>query len=270
MVTPLFARVGRKLIESVSIASVVKDGRALDEFDIHPLNVNDAMKQALDEEDRAFVETHWSDALSSTGATAAYGGQRYGSRIVDSRVVTANATPTQAFEVIEAIGGATGWYYGNWLWALRGFLDRMMGGVGMGRGRRDPKRLRLGDVVDCWRVEAIEHGERLLFRAEMKVFGRAWLQFEVSPFGEGSEIRQTAVYDPRGLLGSLYWYALYPLHQFVFSECSAGLPKKRALRTQDLPAQPRLPSIWMMTDRPKSIDAAPLITLLVLTSENSN
>ncbi len=223
LVTPIFARVGRKLIDSVSIASVVRDASALEAFDIRPLNVTDAIQMALDEEDRAFVETHWSDALSSTGSNASYGGQHYGSRIIDSRVVEADATVTQAFEAIERIGGETGWYYANWLWSLRGFLDRMAGGVGMGRGRRNPNHLRQGDVVDCWRVEAIEPDVRLLLRAEMKVFGRAWLQFEVSPTARGTEIRQTAVYDPLGLMGTIYWYALFPLHQFVFFGMLKGI-----------------------------------------------
>jgi hypothetical protein len=143
--------------------------------------------------------------------------------MVDSRVIHADCAPDQAFAAVERIGGANGWYYGDWLWTLRGFLDRMVGGVGMARGRRDPNRLRPGDVVDCWRVEAIEPGNRILFRAEMKVFGRAWLQFEVKPEYGGCEIRQTAVYDPHGLTGLIYWYTVYPLHQFVFSGMLRGV-----------------------------------------------
>ncbi|HRI87510.1 MAG TPA: DUF2867 domain-containing protein, partial [Candidatus Hydrogenedentes bacterium] len=119
-----------------------------------------------------------------------------------------------------------GWYYGDWLWQIRGFLDRMVGGVGMQRGRRDPNTLRVGDIVDCWRVEAIERPSKLLLRAEMKVFGRAWLQFEVDRRDDRTEIRQTAVYDPRGALGNFYWYALYALHELVFRGMLRGIARR--------------------------------------------
>ena len=224
LVTPLFARVGRKLIDSIRVASVVEDDRALRDFTVRPINLTEAIRQARDEEDQAFRETHWSDALS-TSASAHYGGKRFGSRIVDSRVITVRGEPAEVFEHIERIGGRNGWYYGDWLWKLRGFLDRMVGGVGMQRGRRDPEGLRLGDIVDCWRVEAIERPEKLLLRAEMKVFGRAWLQFDLREKGGQTEIRQTAVYDPRGLTGIVYWYSLYGLHELVFRGMLRGIAR---------------------------------------------
>jgi hypothetical protein len=120
------------------------------------------------------------------------------------------------FAVIRRIGGKTGWYYADWLWHLRGAMDRMIGGVGMRRGRRDPEDLRAGDVVDFWRVESIEPNRRLRLAAEMKLPGRAWLEFEVSGDARGCTIRQTAIFDPLGLLGKAYWYSVYPFHQFVF------------------------------------------------------
>lgn len=141
----------------------------------------------------------------------------FGSRIVDSRRIQVKASPKTAFAAIQRIGGKTGWYYGNWLWQLRGLMDWAVGGVGMHRGRRDPEQLRLGDVIDCWRVEAFDPPRRLTLSAEMRMPGRAWLQFDVEPDGEGSLICQTAQYDPVGLLGLSYWYALYPVHQFVFA-----------------------------------------------------
>ena len=222
LVTPLFAKVGRKLIDSIRIASVVADDKALRDFTVRPMNVSEAIRRAQCEEDRTFRETHWSDALSSSTVNST-GGQRYGSRIVDSRVIEVDALPERAFECIERIGGPNGWYYGDWLWKIRGVLDRMVGGVGMQRGRRDPVHLRMGDIVDCWRVEAIERPYKLLLRAEMKVFGRAWLQFEVNCRESETEIRQTAIYDPRGLLGNVYWYALYPLHELVFRGMLRGI-----------------------------------------------
>ena len=104
-----------------------------------------------------------------------------GSRLIDSRTVTVDVDPTLAFRPIARIGGATGWYYANWLWGLRGFLDLLVGGVGIRRGRRDPNSVRVGDAVDWWRVEAYEPNRRLLLFAEMKLPGRAWLEFEVDP-----------------------------------------------------------------------------------------
>lgn len=223
LVTPLFAKVGRKLIDSIRVASVVTDDRTLADFAVRPMDVTEAIQRALAEEDRRFTETHWSDAFSSSADSSGYGGRRVGSRIVDSRATAVAAPPDEVFPYIERIGGMNGWYYANALWQLRGFLDRQIGGVGMQRGRRDPARLRPGDVVDGWRVDAIERPHRLLLRAEMKVFGRAWLQFEVRPRDAYTEIRQTAVYDPFGFPGLAYWYALYPLHELIFSGMLRGV-----------------------------------------------
>ena len=136
---------------------------------------------------------------------------------MDSRTITVAVPPEQAFAPIRRIGGRTGWYYGNWLWSLRGFLDLLIGGVGVRRSRRDPDNLRVGDPLDFWRVEVFEPNHRLRLQAEMKLPGRAWLEFEVSPCEHGSTIRQTAIFDPLGLAGLLYWYGIYPLHQFVFA-----------------------------------------------------
>ncbi len=223
LVTPLYARVGRKLVESLRNPTLVSNNLAESVFAVHPRSVGDAIARALVNEDREFAETCWSDALSSAGQPQGWGGQRYGSRLVDSRTIMVSAPPEQAFAPIRRIGGRTGWYYGNWLWALRGFLDLLLGGVGLRRGRRDPDNLRVGDQLDFWRVEVFESNHRLRLRAEMKLPGRAWLEFEVSPCEQGSTIRQTAIFDPRGLAGLLYWYGIYPLHQFVFAGMLNGI-----------------------------------------------
>jgi hypothetical protein len=136
-------------------------------------------------------------------------------------------SPEQAFLPISRIGGRTGWYAMNAPWVVRGWVDLLLGGVGLRRGRRDPDRLSPGDVVDCWRVEAVEAPSRLLLRAEMKLPGRAWLEFEVTPQGAGAEIRQTAVFDPIGLWGLLYWYGVWPLHQLVFDRMISGIATAR-------------------------------------------
>jgi hypothetical protein len=163
--------------------------------------------------------------MSSAGPAPRWGGARFGNRLIDSRSVRVAAPPPAAFAPIQRIGGATGWYYGNWLWRFRGWLDLLAGGVGMRRGRRDSEQLKAGDALDCWRVEAFEAGRTLRLAAEMKLPGRAWLEFEVTAEAEGSLIRQTAVFDPVGLAGLLYWYLVYPLHQLVFGGMLRGIAR---------------------------------------------
>jgi uncharacterized protein YbjT (DUF2867 family) len=216
LVTPLYARVGRKLIESLKVPTIVRDDAALREFTVRPQGVRDAIALAIINEDQEFAATRWNDALSSSGEPRAWSGARFGSRLVDSRTLKVSAPPELAFVPIERIGGKRGWYYATWLWRIRGILDLFVGGVGLRRGRRDPARLRIGDTVDWWRVEAIEPNRMLRLSAELKVSGRAWLEFEVVPDGEGSMIRQTAIFDPVGLLGIGYWYASAPFHFFIF------------------------------------------------------
>jgi hypothetical protein len=137
-------------------------------------------------------------------------------RRIDRRVVHVQVPPEKAFAPIARIGGATGWYCADALWRARGWIDRLVGGPGMTRGRRDPERLSVGDTVDFWRVEICEPGRRLRLVAEMRVPGRAWLEFETIPHQTGTEIRQTATFDPIGLAGLLYWYSLVPFHGFIF------------------------------------------------------
>jgi uncharacterized protein YbjT (DUF2867 family) len=225
LVTPLYARVGRKLVDSMRHPTVVQDESALRLFTIRPKGTREAIALALRHEDQELAQTRWSDALSAAGPRQDWGGVRFGSRLVDSRVVTVKASPTQAFAPIRRIGGLTGWCYGNWLWRLRGLLDLLVGGVGMRRGRRHPEWLSVGDTLDWWRVEAYEPDRRLRLAAEMKLPGRAWLVFEVEGDATGSTIRQTAIFDPIGLLGLTYWYALYPLHQYVFAGLLRGIVK---------------------------------------------
>ena len=226
LVTPVYARVGQKLIDGVRNETVVTSPIATELFPgIVPLGIRDSIMQALSNEDREFAETRWSDARSSIGRSQPWGGSALGSRRVDSRHAVVQRRPAEAFKPIERIGGSTGWYFGNWLWRLRGLLDLVAGGAGMRRGRRDPESLHPGDAVDFWRVEAIEPGRLLRLRPEMKLPGRAWLQFEISPSATGSVIRQTAVFEPRGLAGLLYWYTLYPVHSLIFGGMMRGIAR---------------------------------------------
>lgn len=217
LVTPLYARVGRQLIDSIRNETVVRDDRALREFNIRPRSLWEAIARALSNEDRDFAETRWSDALSSSERPERWGGVRFGPRLVDSRTTWVACPPETAFAPIRRIGGEAGWYYANWLWRIRGGLDTLVGGVGLRRGRRDPERVAPGEPLDFWRVEAFEPDRLLRLRAEMRVPGRAWLQFEVEPDRGGSTIRQTAMFDPGGLGGLAYWYSLWPVHSLVFA-----------------------------------------------------
>lgn len=216
LVTPVYARVGRKLVDSLRNPTVVKDEAALHEFAVKPRGLSKAIERALTNEDQEITATAWSDALSSARGPRTWGGIRFGNRIIDSRALHVEAPSRLAFAPIRKIGGRRGWYYANFLWMLRGWFDLVCGGVGLRRGRRDPDHLRVGDVLDWWRVEEYTPNRRLRLLAEMKVPGRAWLEFEVKPEGNGSSIRQTAIFDPVGLWGLIYWYTLYPLHVIIF------------------------------------------------------
>jgi hypothetical protein len=225
LVTPLYARVGRKLIGSIRHPTVVRDDAALRTFSIRPIGVSEAIARALRHEDGEFVETRWFDAASAAGTPRHYGGVRFGNRLIDSRTTVVGVPPADAFRAVRRIGGATGWYYADWLWSLRGALDLLFGGVGMRRGRRDPEAVVPGDVIDCWRVERVEPDRRLRLAAEMRLPGRAWLDFEVAPDASGSRITQTATFDPIGLAGLAYWYGVWPLHELVFRGMLRGIAR---------------------------------------------
>lgn len=234
LITPVYARVGRALIEGVRNATVVQDRSALRDFPVRPRGMREAVARALANEDREFAATRWSDALSSTRPP--WGGAAIGSRLIDSRSLTLSAPPAAAFTPIRQLGGARGWYHAGWLWAVRGWLDLLAGGAGRRRGRRDPDSVKPGDTVDWWRVEAVEPDRLLRLAAEMRVPGRAWLQLEVTPDGAGgSSIRQTAEFDPAGLLGRLYWYALWPVHQYVFAGLLAAIGRRALQVTRTAP-----------------------------------
>lgn len=238
LVTPVYARVGRRLIDSIRHPTVVRDTTALQTFAIRPMGIRQAIERALRYEDQEYAETRWSDALSSGGVQRAWGGGHFGTRLVDARSVQVAASPAHAFAPIRRIGGARGWYYANWLWYLRGFIDLLLGGVGSRRGRRDPEWLYPGETVDFWRVEAFEPDRRLRLFAEMKLPGRAWLEFEVDGDATSSHIHQTAIFDPVGLWGRLYWYALFPLHGLIFGGMLRNIKRaaeKEARRTNTTP-----------------------------------
>ena len=232
-VTPVYARIGRKLVDSLRNPTVVKDDSALREFEVKPRGLSDAIDRAFTNEENEIAQTRWSDALSMSRGVLQWGGVRFKNRVFDTRTVEVPVPPERAFAPIRRIGGDRGWYCANFLWTIRGWIDLLFGGIGKRRSRRDPEYLRVGDVLDWWRVEEYEPNHRLKLAAEMKVPGRAWLEFEVEPTENGSTIRQTALFDPVGLFGLIYWYSLFPLHVVIFG----GMLREIARRAQHEPIE---------------------------------
>ncbi|MBI2818609.1 MAG: SDR family oxidoreductase [Acidobacteria bacterium] len=230
LITPIYPRVSRKLIDTLQRGTATRGTQASEVFQVKPRGFREAIARALKNEDQDFAQTRWSDALSSRGTIPSWGGVRFGSRLIDSRSAHVPYSPAEVFRPVQRIGGPTGWYYANWLWQLRGFIDLLQGGAGMRRGRRHPELLAVGETVDFWRVEAIEPNRFLRLSAEMNLHGRAWLQFEIEPDGSGSIIRQTAIFDPLGIRGLLYWYSIYPFHGLIFNGMLRGIGK--AAQTQ--------------------------------------
>lgn len=146
------------------------------------------------------------------------------------------ASPADCFAVVAGLGGRTGWPPYSWLWRLRGTVDLLLGGVGMRRGRPEGRALRVGDALDFWRVEACEPATRLRLAAEMRLPGRAWLEFDIVPSAAGSRIRQTAVFDPVGLAGLVYWYLLLPFHVAIFRGLLRSVARRAAAAPRPDPA----------------------------------
>jgi hypothetical protein len=144
---------------------------------------------------------------------------------LDCRQLKVQVKPEDLFAPVQRIGGETGWYFGTWLWRARGFVDSLLGGVGMRRGRRHPVNVRVGDHLDFWLVEAFEPDRQLRLMAEMKLPGRAWLEFLVEENGDGAILRQTAAFYPAGIGGLLYWYALYPVHMLIFARMPRNIAR---------------------------------------------
>jgi hypothetical protein len=216
LVTPLYARVGRKLIDSMRHPSVATNNRAPELLGRPLLDVEEAVLRALDNEGKLAPQTRWLDSHSAGGTALPAPDGKWRIPLIDDRSIDVDHSPQHAFAPIQRIGATTGWYYGNWLWTLRGWLDLLVGGVGMRRGRADPEALAVGDVLDFWRVEEFDPSGYLRLRAEMKLPGIAWLEFQVKETAGGSQIRQKATFHANPIAGRLYWYAVAPLHQFVF------------------------------------------------------
>ena len=219
-VTPVSASIARPLIEGLRNEVIVRDDVASQIFpNITPRDYLTAVKLALSDLDASQVETSWSDALiTSQGDVVPLVLSTHEGMIIERRQTLVNTTSSYLFKIISRLGGDYGWLYLDWAWRLRGIIDRLVGGVGFRRGRRDMYEVRVGDAIDFWRVEAVEPEQMLRLRAEMKIPGSAWLQFDLQPNGDGqTRLTQTAFFAPKGLFGLIYWYLLYPFHGLIFS-----------------------------------------------------
>jgi hypothetical protein len=183
------------------------------------LTVRESIDAALGKYESDEVETSWSDAGPIPGDPDWAGGTTF----TDRRTMEIDATPAATFRAICRIGGGNGWYAADLLWRVRGWLDRLVGGPGLRRGRRTSERLAYGDALDFWRVTGIDAGRRLELRAEMKLPGEALLEFQITPTNRGSILCQTARFKPLGLAGLLYWFAVLPLHGLVFRGMLEGI-----------------------------------------------
>ncbi len=226
LITPIYASVGKKLLEGVKNSTVVEDNSAVETFKFQPMSLKESVKLALEEEEKDFRKTYWATASSTVGCkdntclNLSYKNYKF-----DTRKITVKASPEEAFSYIQKIGGKNGWYFGNFLWKLRGYIDLLFGGAGLRKGRRDPIDLKQGDIIDWWRVEKFEKNRLLRLRSEMILPGRGWLEFSVEPRGENSELSQTAIFYPKGFIGLFYWYAFKIPHDIIFKNMFKNIKK---------------------------------------------
>jgi uncharacterized protein YbjT (DUF2867 family) len=220
LVTPISARIARPLAEGLRNRVVARDDAIRDIVDIEPIEPRAAIDLALQRLETQNVETIWSAAGVIEGDPDWAGGRSY----EDTATQRIEASPSEVFRAVCRVGGGHGWYALNWLWRVRGWMDRLVGGPGLRRGRRDPENVAFGEALDFWRVFEFEKDRRIGLRAEMKVPGDAVLRFQIEPDGEGASLlTRSALFRPKGLFGILYWYAVLPLHGPVFAGMMAGI-----------------------------------------------
>jgi uncharacterized protein YbjT (DUF2867 family) len=214
LVTPIPNSLAVPLVRGIVEPVVADTARASELFpEIAPTSYSEAVSLALTRIQDRLVETRWS---SAAGSPPAYRMEDREGMIRETQAVRTDLSADALYRTFTGLGGDRGWLTWHWAWEVRGLLDRLIGGPGLRRGRRDPDELEAEEALDFWRVEALEPGRLMRLRAEMKVPGRAWLQFEAVPDGAQRVLVQTALFEPQGLLGFLYWYLLYPIHWFIF------------------------------------------------------
>lgn len=228
LVTPVPVKPARALIEGLRHETICENDDALNIFEVHPMSFEHAVQKAL-----GAVLKREQPNLEQAGRSI-MDEIEPSHLLIDRRECEVEASAGCLFRIVSSLGGINGWYFADWLWKLRGLMDELVGGVGLRRGRRDASDITVGEALDFWRVEELDRGRRILLRAEMKVPGIAWLEFEVRPVDEQRcTFMQTARFYPRGLPGIIYWYGVYPLHALVFR----GMIRSIAKRAEHLSKQ---------------------------------
>ena len=232
MVTPIHWRLVLPLIEGLRAKLIVRDETAKKLFpQIKPIDFRTAVHLALGRIQRDNVETSWSDALVTVaGDIKPYKFTVEDGMYIETRQVLLDIKPQDVYRSYMGIGGARGWMYMDWAWGMRGWMDKAVGGVGLRRGRRHPDEVLTGESLDFWRVEEVEKNRLLRLRAEMKLPGKAWLEFKSEPQEYKTLFTVTAYFAPHGLFGFLYWYAMWIPHRFIFD----GLTNRLASRARVL------------------------------------
>ncbi len=224
LMTPVPYRVARALVDGLKSETIILNENAQNYFpEVTPLSYEGAVREALSDIEVNQVLSRWCDS-SADKACDVRGQDRIETAVLRDRKVYDFGTimPESVFASSQSIGGESGWFHSDFLWRIRGFIDKLLGGPGLNRGRRDPEKLRIGDSLDFWKVVDIKTDKRILLATQMKVPGRAWLEFSI----EGTSLAQTAHFLPRGLWGRLYWYLTTPFHAFVFRDLAKGIIKR--------------------------------------------
>lgn len=232
LITPISNSLAVPLVKGIIKPVLAETVKAFEIFpEIRPINYRDAVKRALDKIGERATETRWS---SSIGKNENYRLTDDEGLIKEIRTVQTTAKPSSVYKSFTSIGGERGWLAWNWAWTIRGWMDSLIGGPGLSRGRRHPTDVQVGEVLDFWRVEDLEVDKFILLRAEMRVPGKAWLRFESIENHGGTELVQTAIFAPKGLFGFLYWYLFYPAHFFIFEKmCRKIAERAESLEHED-------------------------------------
>ncbi|MGI9471109.1 MAG: SDR family oxidoreductase [Rubripirellula sp.] len=259
LVTPVNARIARPLAEGLRNRTVCRNDAAMQLMPGPLLGVEEAIDAALGKLAKGDIETRWSTAGEMPGDPAWSGG----TTLKDERSIEIEASDQEAFRVISRIGGKYGYWGADWLWSLRGLMDKVVGGPGLRRGRRDPDQVRFGEAIDFWRVNGYEANRILRLHAEMKLPGEAELEFLIEPLQGGcSRVTQTARFRPKGLFGLAYWYSVLPLHSFVFPRMLRGIKRDaEALKDQASSESKPGPTLGQRVPADTASDISPSSTI---------
>lgn len=227
LITPVPAQVISCLMEGTRNEVICQNDTIRTLIPFHPLTYKESLLRAMSREDHDKIATRWSDAYPPAHELAIKLSElKKPPHYISTYNLKTSKSSSALFGSICMIGGREGWFHSNWMWRLRGLLDRIMLGVGTSRGRRSSHDLRINDVIDFWRVEDLRQDSCLLLRAEMKIPGKAWLEFKISPIEEANNLSVTAYFEPKGIWGKLYWYNMLPFHHFIFKDLINQLEKR--------------------------------------------